>query len=132
MLRFLTRLGVVGVGITLASLVGSASGQGLPSPRDQTVCIRHDGSTYRPQCKASRASTICDCGADDHVIEPLCGEGEVPAESDVDANKARYFAAVAGHLDTARYRGHRFCAPDRSKWHQPMDAESWPTPPLPY
>ena len=111
-----------------AGLSGAdAVGQVDPFPRpDTTVCIRADGSTYAPHCQGK--PNVCNCRRDYHVTPPNCLRGEAPAPSGVEANKARYAAAAAGKLETARYDGRRFCV---RLYAEPPASGCWPQCSLP-
>jgi hypothetical protein len=121
---------VTTLAVALAGSAGGASGQGVPLPRSQTVCMRHDGVIYSPHCVATTSSVTCNCGADPHVVAPICGKDERPAPTTPAANKARYAAAAAGHLDTAVFEGRRFCV-HPTTYVQQSSGGCWPQCSLP-
>jgi hypothetical protein len=115
----------------VATGLGGADAASPPVPSQAVLCIRHDGSTYRPRCTGPvNDHQTCECGSDFHVTEPLCNAGEEPAPTTAIANRARYAAATKGSLQDARYNGRRFCV---RTVNPPADGDAmnvlgWPPP----
>ena len=89
------------------------------------ICIRGDGSTYKPHCaQRSGGPKMCDCGRDMRALEAYCHPGEWPAPSTAQANRARYAAAANGSLEHAQYQGRRFCIHYKPENKLPYDMDN--------